>query len=169
MKETIEFVDDLERKKKLEEFLKQGYRVKCLICGKIYKDTPRKWYEDGHGGRNIEICSCGSDLFINLEEVIVNRCKTVGVKPNADGALVFKEHHFKYCKCDKGKVWTGDAETECFQDGHLEFLELLLDGGGKVYRCPKSGLKIIVLKSTEEELRRSDEMGSKYLRIPGKL
>jgi hypothetical protein len=77
--------------------------------------------------------------------------------------LVFKEHHAKYCRCPGGEIWTGDSETECQPD--FELLEE--DSGKKVYRCSVSGLKIVILRSTEEELKNPDELGSTFLRIPG--
>lgn len=163
MKETIRFIENKERKKKFESWLKEGYRARCVCCGRVYKNTPQKWYEDGHGGRYIVMCRCGSDLFKDLSEVIAHQCKTVEVKP-VNGTLVFKEHHFKYCKCEKGEVWTGKAEFECNAEFKLEFLKK--DADKKVFRCPKSGLKIVILKSTSQELKGPDEMGSTYLRLP---
>ncbi len=164
-KETIEFIEDVERKKKLETWLKQGYRVRCLGCGTVYKNTPEQPYEDGHGGRNIRMCRCGSDLFIDLKELIAHKCKTVKIEPVGE-TIVLKEHHFKYCKCRVGEVWTGDAGTECRAESDFE-LFMMWPNDRKVYLCPKSGLRIVVLKSTKEEREKPDEMGSKYFRIPG--
>lgn len=107
MRETIKFIPDKKREEKIKKFLKDGYRWRCLGCGLVSKDKRQEFYEDGHGGRFIDMCRCGSDLFIKLEDM---SCKIVKVQP-VNGTLVFKEHHFKYCKCDKGEVWTGEAET----------------------------------------------------------
>lgn len=38
----------------------------CLGCGRYYNIPPKVMYEDGHKGRMIEMCQCGSDLFSNL-------------------------------------------------------------------------------------------------------
>ncbi len=155
-KETIEFIEDAARKKKLELWMEQGYSVKCLNCGTIYKEKPKQPYEDGHGGRDIEMCRCGSDLFIRLKEMIANHCRVIKVKP-AGGTIVLKEHNYKYCQCDKGAVWTGHAGTEC--DAKLELLETRSDR--KIYKCPESGLRIVCLKSTPSELK---EAG--FIRFP---
>ncbi len=49
----------------LREVYSQGYRRVCVGCNKVYKpDSVRKEiYEDGHGGRLMEMCSCGCDLI----------------------------------------------------------------------------------------------------------
>jgi len=49
-----------------QEMIDQGCTVYCLICKKCYKELPMEIYEDGHGGRYIPFCRCGSDLFSNL-------------------------------------------------------------------------------------------------------
>jgi len=158
MKETLEFVLDEERQQKIKELIEQGYRYRCIKCNTAFKEKRQEFYEDGHGGRFIDMCRCGCDLFQRLDEISYLR---VEVKP-VDGTLVFKEHHAKYCKCEKGKIWTGDAETECWPD--FELLEE--KGDKKVYKCLKSNLKIVILKSTEDELKNPDELGSTFLRWP---
>lgn len=40
------------------------YNWICMRCDKKYVTKPGYEYEDGHGGRWIEMCSCGSDLFL---------------------------------------------------------------------------------------------------------
>jgi hypothetical protein len=159
MEETLKFVSNADANKRVKELIDKGYAYRCLGCNKVYKVKRQEPYEDGHGGRFIDMCgSCGCDLFQPLQETT---CLELKISP-INGVLIFKEHHAKYCKCDVGEIWTGDAETEC----HTEF-KLLEDGGDKkTYKCVKSGLKIIILKSTEEELHKPDELGSKFLRIP---
>lgn len=49
------------------EAIKEGFKYYCLYCGRIYKKVPQVEYEDGHGGRWIDMCCCGSDLFEKLE------------------------------------------------------------------------------------------------------
>ncbi len=49
-----------------EQAKKEGYKYYCIACNKIYKEKRTERYEDGHGGRQIEMCSCGCDLFDNL-------------------------------------------------------------------------------------------------------
>lgn len=158
MKETLEFVLDREKEEKIKDLIKKGYRYVCVGCGRVYKEKRRELYEDGHGGHFIDICSCGCDLFKNLEELT---CLAVKVKP-VRKTLIFKEHHAKYCQCEKGEFWTGNAETEC----HAEFDLLEHKGNKKIFRCLKSGFKIVILKSTEQELNNPDELGSTYLRVP---
>ena len=40
---------------------------RCMGCGRVYKNSPTVEYEDGHGGRFLEMCSCGCDLFAAFE------------------------------------------------------------------------------------------------------
>ncbi len=49
----------------LREVYNNGYRQACLNCKTVFKpDKVRKEsYEDGHGGRVIEMCGCGCDLM----------------------------------------------------------------------------------------------------------
>jgi|GEM_PF-2623615 len=159
MEETLKFVLDADTNKIVKELIDKGYNYRCLGCNKVYKAKRQEPYEDGHGGRFIDMCGCGCDLFQPLQEIT---CLEPEISP-IDGVLIFKEHHAKYCKCNVGEIWTGHAETEC----HTEFKLLEDEGDKKTYKCTKSGLKIIVLKSTEEELNKPDELGSKFLRIPG--
>lgn len=51
-----------------DEAIAKGYKHYCLKCHKVYKEVPKQTYEDGHGGRLIDMCRCGSDLFGLLEE-----------------------------------------------------------------------------------------------------
>ena len=51
-----------------QEAIDKGYRIYCLGCGTVYKQAPTLEYEDGHGGRMINMCPCGSDLFTNLAD-----------------------------------------------------------------------------------------------------
>lgn len=158
MEETIKFIVDEKRQKKIKDLLAQGFVSRCMGCGQFFKKVRREFYEDGHSGRFINMCSCGSDLFQKLKEV---PCLNVKVEPG--GVLIFKEHHAKYCRCEYGQLWTGDAETECFSDFEL----LDEEDDQKLFQCSKSGLKIIIWKSTREELENPDELGSTFLRIHG--
>ncbi len=51
----------------------------CLGCYTAFENKPVQDYEDGHGGREINMCRCGSDLFVELEKnkegkwVVINR------------------------------------------------------------------------------------------------
>lgn len=47
----------------LREVYDQGYRRVCIACRKVFKEAPTEWYEDGHGGRHLEMCRCGCDLI----------------------------------------------------------------------------------------------------------
>lgn len=55
---------------KLEGWKREGYRYVCLGCNTVYKQKPERWYEDGHGGRYIKMCSCDCDLFDTIDSVI---------------------------------------------------------------------------------------------------
>ena len=158
MQETLKFVTDEARQQRIKELMAEGYQWRCLKCNTVFKEKRVELFEDGHGGRSLEMCRCGCDLFQKLSETT---CLNVKVKP-VDGTLVFKEHHAKYCECAKGKIWTGDSETECRPD-----LKVLRGKSyPKTYRCSESGLKIVILKSTKEELSGPDELGSVFLRMP---
>ncbi len=156
MKETIKFIPDKERKKKIKQMIKEGYRWRCGGCGIVYKDKP-KTYERGQDC-DIEICRCGSDLFTNLKEILEKWWMIIKVKP-IKKTIALKEHNFKYCKCKKGEVWTGDAETECLADTNFKLIEK--SPSRKIFKCPKSGLNIILLESTPKEKKNAG-----YLRIP---
>ncbi len=49
-----------------DEAITKGYRYFCLKCGTVYKTIPTESYEDGHGGRMLDMCRCGCDLFDRL-------------------------------------------------------------------------------------------------------
>ncbi len=160
MQETLEFVVNEKKRDKIMELIGQGYSLRCLGCNEMYKDLPGEYRFDGHVERFFPECSfCGCDLFQSLKETVYLEAS---VKPK-NGMLVFKEHHCHYCKCKFGKIWTGDAETECC----AEFEILEEDEKQRVCKCLKSGLTIMVLKSSKEEMQEPDEMGCTFRRIPG--
>lgn len=49
-----------------DEAIAKGYQVYCLECNTVYRTPPTEQYEDGHDGRRLEMCRCGSDLFGSL-------------------------------------------------------------------------------------------------------
>jgi len=59
-------VDRDATKKRLKELKNKGANYICLNCKQIYAEKPVQLYEDGHGGKDIEMCSCGSDLFDDI-------------------------------------------------------------------------------------------------------
>ena len=138
--------------------LQTGFRYICVRCHALHRKPRQEYYDDGHAGRMIDMCSCGCDIFEKIENI---PCLHVVVEPR-DGVLVFKEHHAKYCKCSVGTLWTGDFSTECSPD----FTLLASEKNKETLRCNKSGMTIVILKSTEEELRTEDALGSSFLRIP---
>ena len=158
MRETIRFVINKETRRKILELIEKGYRYICIGCRTVYKEKGQEFVEDGHGGHDMDMCRCGSDLFEELENI---RWLDVKVKP-VRKTLVFKEHHAKYCKCEVGEIWTGKTETECRADFRL----LKEKSNKKIFKCLRSGLKIVILKSTEGELKNPDERGSTYISIP---
>ena len=60
--------------KNMEELMQKGAKYICTGCYKVYASKPKTVYEDGHGGRMMEICRCRSDLFTGIDEFI----KTIG-------------------------------------------------------------------------------------------
>ena len=135
MKESVRFVPNLRKQQLLKQFFEEGYRWRCLGCGRFYKEVPQEIYNHGL----LDMCSCGSDLFQDIEEISIF---DVVVDPPVSGALFFKENSFVYCKCPVGELKTGDASTEC--SARLELLEELKDR--KVFHCTKSNLKLVISK-----------------------
>jgi len=54
----------------LREAFDQGYRRVCIGCNTVFKpgEVRKEFCDDGHGGRDIEMCKCGSDLIGNIIE-----------------------------------------------------------------------------------------------------
>jgi len=53
--------DDWLRSDRGQKREEEGYR--CLGCGRVFESVPTERYEDGHGGRQLDMCRCGCDLF----------------------------------------------------------------------------------------------------------
>lgn len=89
----------------------------------------------------------------------------VRVQPIRNVVQILKEHHIKYCECfHRGKlqeVWTGDGRPTCRAKLRL----LKKEGEKKKFRCQKSGILLIVLKSSEEEVKNPDEMNLPHIPI----
>ena len=51
-----------------EEMIQEGMKYYCINCKKCYIHLPTESYEDGHGGRVLNMCRCGSDLFAKLND-----------------------------------------------------------------------------------------------------
>ena len=49
----------------LREVYDEGYRRACIACHKVFKPerVRTELYEDGHEGRQLEMCRCGCDLI----------------------------------------------------------------------------------------------------------
>ena len=159
MKETLRFVPNPKCREGIEKLIKKRYRYQCFGCKGVFKKKRQEFFYDGHTRRLIDMCVCGCGLFMELKDIVPSE---VVVEP-IDNKLIFKEHHAKYCRCHKGQLWTGRAETECWA-----LCNFISEKNGKrTLRCIRSGLTIIILKSSEEELKSPDELGLTYLRIPG--
>lgn len=52
------------------EAISLGYHYYCMGCSKVYREIPTEHYEDGHGGRRMEMCNCGCDLFRRFQDDI---------------------------------------------------------------------------------------------------
>ena len=62
-----------------EKAIKEGYKCFCLQCNKAYKKTPSYWEEKAScTGAEIEMCSCGSDLFMSFEQYVKQHEKEDG-------------------------------------------------------------------------------------------
>jgi len=73
----INSIDVDETLKHIEKLGKNGGKNICLGCHKVYENIPKQNYEDGHGGRMIDMCGCGSDLFEKLESFLESyKCKS---------------------------------------------------------------------------------------------
>lgn len=160
MQETLTLKPNEKLKENITNLQKRGYTHVCLSCNTVYKGIPTSPYADGHNGRDLNMCTCGCDLFSSLEEV-KNTCvipvntpiEVKGVKTN-----VLKEHNFKYCQCIidgcKKEVHCGYAEAEC---GALllDYLEEIERGSDRVwFKCLQSGYNIVILKDTEDEVNK---------------
>ncbi len=66
----INSVNKKETIKNLKKLEKQGGRYICLGCNDVCQKKRQEIYEDGHGGRMLDMCNCGSDLFIGIREFI---------------------------------------------------------------------------------------------------
>jgi hypothetical protein len=51
-----------------EKMIAEGCKYYCLNCHICYVHIPVEIYEDGHGGRLLNMCKCGSDLFAHLSD-----------------------------------------------------------------------------------------------------
>jgi len=67
--DKIDFNASIEKAKEMK---KQGAKYACLNCKKLYEQKRTEPYEDGHGGRMLEMCPCGSDLFSTIDELIAD-------------------------------------------------------------------------------------------------
>ena len=71
-----------------EQAIKEGYKCFCLQCNVAYKKTPSCWEEqDSCCGAEIEMCKCGSDLFMSFEEFIQRRDGTYIEPEKKDGPI----------------------------------------------------------------------------------
>jgi hypothetical protein len=59
----------------LQALVEAGAKYICLGCHKVYQRKPEQEYEDGHGGRDLEMCGCGSDLFEDIDSFILRASK----------------------------------------------------------------------------------------------
>jgi hypothetical protein len=63
-------IDYQKSAQNLEDLKKKGGEHVCLKCNSVYAEKPIWHYEDGHGGRDLEMCPCGSDLFETIDGFI---------------------------------------------------------------------------------------------------
>jgi len=63
----IDTADISESISNLKALHSRGAEYVCMGCKRVYSDIPSRFYEDGHGGRDIDMCTCGSDLFDSID------------------------------------------------------------------------------------------------------
>jgi len=56
--------------KKLTQLKSQDYNWVCANCHKVYKQKRQEPYEDGHGGRYLDMCRCGCDIYLTIDKMI---------------------------------------------------------------------------------------------------
>ncbi len=169
--ETIKFVKNLDRVKKLKKLISKGIKYKCIGCGNYSK----------HEFKSKCCLYCGEDLIVTIESILedfdyIFDSIIEPIKPDGINTMIFKEHNFKYCTCDysswpiDGKestvtsVHTGDFNTECGMKWKLDRDHEILDQeteNSRTYVC-KRGYHIIIIKQTDEEFEKHKEeyMGS---------
>ena len=91
-------------------------------------------------------------------ETIAGKEPTLPIEITGKRYYVFREHNLKYCKCEKGEFWTGQAEYECPRDiKEIRDQRLLLS---RIYFCETSGIYICVIKTnlSEQEEHKNEYM-----------
>ena len=64
---SVDFRGCLNQIEKLKD---KGAKYICIGCHKTYETKRTELYEDGHGGRMLEMCTCGSDLFEDIDSFL---------------------------------------------------------------------------------------------------
>ncbi|MBU0957753.1 MAG: hypothetical protein KKF56_02990 [Nanoarchaeota archaeon] len=54
----------------LRELKARGNNYVCLGCNTVYMKKPQEEVNDGHGGHYMDMCRCGSDLFVTVDRMI---------------------------------------------------------------------------------------------------
>ena len=73
----IDKIDEDASKERFKELKSAGGKFVCLSCKRVYEKKPMQFYEDGHGGRDIEMCVCGCDLLDEIDAFIKNDDRTL--------------------------------------------------------------------------------------------
>lgn len=156
LEETIKLTIDLEQVQIRDRLLAKGGNYLCLKCNTVYKHKPQSEVDDGF--ETIDECpKCKCDLFLHLSEIdFLN-----GEVEPVDGVIILKQHNFKYCKCRAGEFHTSDATTECGVYFKIDERDLVVFDGGVACVCPVSGLVLIQLNSTKEEMTEA-----RYVKYP---
>jgi hypothetical protein len=70
-------IDKGETIKNFKKFEQLGAKYVCLQCKTPYQNKPKQPYKNGHGGRMLEMCGCGSGLFDDIDSFLINMEKEV--------------------------------------------------------------------------------------------
>jgi len=146
VEETLTKVFNQERYNQIQLLIDEGYQYRCLRCSNLYKIKPG-------------FCSCHCDLFMDLNEFSNNFYYTWEHKSIwMDGVKthIFKEHNFTWCQCQVSKkkmfYHTGNTNSECGSKWkHWE--EIRRSDNEILVQCPISGWRVLVLRSTKEEIK----------------
>lgn len=71
----VDSIDVEKTLKNLKKLREKGAKHVCLNCTKVYQKKREEVYENGHGGRLLEMCTCGSHLFQDINSFLDSQTK----------------------------------------------------------------------------------------------
>lgn len=167
--ETIKRVYDEQAANAVSKLIDRNIGYICVACNTAYENLPKADYEYGHGGRELNICRCGSDMIIPAIKLLDN-CHRIISNPvviNNRKTHILKESNFKYCNCTldgkKNEIHCGDTEQECGGKFGRLLEERSRDTQSVTFHCKKSDYDITVLKDSDDDVKMRD---SEYFITP---